>query len=515
MAKEFLCTSSEPVVSTKYGKLRGFRYDDIYHFYGIKYADAKRFQMPKEVEPWDGIKDALSYGYIAPLMEQESPQGDLTVPHRFWPKSEDCQYLNIWTPSLDQGAKKAVIVWIHGGGFSGGSSLEMVAYDGKNLSEYGDMVVVSLNHRLNVIGYLDLSAFGEKYWNTANLGQADIVAALQWIHDNIAAFGGDPDNVTIFGQSGGGGKVNALLQTPAADPLFKRGIIQSGLWAEDGFPHCNKECAKMLVEGMLSYLGADSVEVLETLPYEKLVEAYKAAEPALNEQGYETGFSPMKNDWYLGNALDEGFAPGGLKKPVMAGTVMAEFSFAFRVKDKNTLSDEARLAVVKEKFGEDTDEVLSLFQAAYPDKNIVDVTALDTFFRSPAIRWLDARAKAGGVKTYSFLFAPDFTVDGGKPAWHCAEIPFAFHNVDKVAVANIPCADQLEEEVAGAWVAFAKTGDPNHKALANWPLYETGKEYTMVFSEKSEAKLDFDRKLIEKVDEAAPPMMPGSTAKKK
>ena len=143
MAKDFWCTATEPVVTTKYGRLRGFRLGDIYHFYGIKYADAKRFQMPKEVEPWDGIKDALSYGYIAPLMEQESPQGDLTVPHRFWPKSEDCQYLNIWTPSLDQGAKKAVMVWIHGGAFSTGSSLEMVAYDGNNLAEYEDVCQVT------------------------------------------------------------------------------------------------------------------------------------------------------------------------------------------------------------------------------------------------------------------------------------------------------------------------------------------------------------------------------------
>lgn len=151
MNREFICTPTYPVADTKYGKLRGFQSNDIFHFYGIKYANARRFRMPEEVESWEGIKDALSYGHVAPLMAQDSPEGDIMGPHRFWPQSEDCQYLNIWTPTLDQDAKKPVIVWIHGGGFMGGSSLEMVAYDGENLSVYGDMVVISLNHQVKLV----------------------------------------------------------------------------------------------------------------------------------------------------------------------------------------------------------------------------------------------------------------------------------------------------------------------------------------------------------------------------
>ena len=495
MAKKFICTSTEPVVDTKYGKLRGFQLGEIYHFYGIKYANAKRFKMPVEVEPWDGIRDALSYGYVAPLMEKEEPEGDLLMPHRCWPQDENCQYLNIWTPSIEKDAKKPVMIWIHGGVYSAGSSIRQIAYDGKNLSEFGDVVVVSLNHRLNIIGYLDLSAFGEKYWNTANLGQADIVAALQWIQDNIKFFGGDPDNVTVFGQSGGGGKINALLQTPAADKLFHKAIIQSGLWSEEGFPHMDASVTKLLVEGMLKVLELDSVDALETVAYEKLVEAFDIVAPKLKAEGYSTNLGPTQNDWYKGNALNVGFTEGALKRSVLAGTILAEFN-PFTMKEKDSLSEEERYAIVKAKYGDNVDEIINLFKKAYPEKNIVDVIALDTFFREPAIAWLDAKAAAGGEKNYSFMFAPDFTLNGGKPAWHGSEIPFVFHNVDKVPMANIPCADLLEAQVAGAWVNFARYGNPNNESLPQWEPYCTGSEITMVFSEKSEARSRLDKDLV-------------------
>ncbi len=511
MNREFICMPSYPVVNTKCGKLRGFQANDIFHFYGIKYANARRFMMPEETEPWEGIKDALSYGHVAPLMMQDSPDGDIMGPHRFWPQSEDCQYLNIWTPAIDGNAAKPVLVWIHGGGYMAGSSLEMVAYDGENLSAFGDMVVVSLNHRLNILGYMDLSAFGEKYWNTANLGQADLVAALSWIRENIAAFGGDPDNVTLFGQSGGGGKINALLQTPAAEPLFTRAIIESGLWRDNEFPHSTRETSRLVVEAMLKELQLDRVEELETIPYEDLTSAFFAVSPKFNAQGLETGFAPLKNDWYKGNPLEVGFTDGARKKAVMAGTTFAEFSF-FPVQDKEKLTQEERLELVKEHFGEYTDQILELFRKTYPDKNIVDVIALDAFLRDPAIAWFDTKGSGEGADNYAFVFAPDFNFDGGRPAWHCAEIPFAFHNVDKVPVANIPgIAQRLEEEVAGAWINFARCGDPNHDKLAPWRPYKCNDEVTMVFCESSRAWKDFDRELIQLIRKAAPPVMPGKT----
>ena len=147
MARNFMCTKTDPVVETKAGKLRGFQLDGTYAFHGVKYADAKRFHQPTPVEPWEGIKNALAYGYVCPMLQQDQPSNELMVPHRYWPLDENCQYLNIWTQHLDPNAKKPVLVWLHGGGFAAGSSIEHIAYEGENMSKYGDVVVISLNHR--------------------------------------------------------------------------------------------------------------------------------------------------------------------------------------------------------------------------------------------------------------------------------------------------------------------------------------------------------------------------------
>ena len=233
--KEFVMSKEGPIVQTPKGKLRGFRYDGIDHFYGIRYAKAKRFQMPEPVPAWEGVKDAGSYGMNCPVLSEPMPIGEVMIPHRFWPSSEHCQYLNLWTKSCDPAAKRPVLFWIHGGGYASGSGIEQVCYDGFNLAKDDDVVVVTVNHRLNAFGYLDLSDFGEKYWNSVNVGMADLVEALRWVRDNIACFGGDPDNVTIFGQSGGGGKVTVLGQIPEAEGLFHKMIVMSGVITGNAF----------------------------------------------------------------------------------------------------------------------------------------------------------------------------------------------------------------------------------------------------------------------------------------
>lgn len=205
-------------VTTKAGRLKGFALDSTYIFRGIRYAVAKRFELPKPIEPWEGVKDALYYGPICSTAFVENHQSDILIPHREWMQSEDCQYLNVWTQSIDPEAKLPVMVWIHGGGYTMGSSIELEAYDGMRLSKHGDVVVVSINHRLNVLGYLDLNSHTDRFPGSANAGTADIVESLRWVHDNISAFGGDPDNVTVFGQSGGAHKVSTLMQIPAARP---------------------------------------------------------------------------------------------------------------------------------------------------------------------------------------------------------------------------------------------------------------------------------------------------------
>ena len=317
MARNFMCTKTDPVVETKAGKLRGFQLDGTYVFHGVKYADAKRFHQPTPVEPWEGIKNALAYGYVCPMLQQDQPSNELMVPHRYWPLDENCQYLNIWTQHLDPNAKKPVLVWLHGGGFAAGSSIEHIAYEGENMSKYGDVVVISLNHRLNILGYLDLSPFGEEYKNSGNAGNADMVAALQWIHENIANFGGDPENVTLFGQSGGGAKVTTLLQTPAADGLYHRAMIMSGVL--EGLLNDSVGSGRDCVQALMQELGVQTAQQLETVPYHQLAQAYRNVSPALKAKGANVGQSPHPNRFYLGDPLQNGsgFRPETANIPVL------------------------------------------------------------------------------------------------------------------------------------------------------------------------------------------------------
>lgn len=337
MASKFICKEDYPVVSTKAGKVRGYQLDDTVIFQGIKYADADRFLMPREVEPWEGVKDVQSYGYVCPLLKQDTPSAELMVPHLYWPMDEHCQYLNIWTPSIEEGKKYPVMVWLHGGGFFAGSSIEQLAYEGTNMSKYGEVVVVSLNHRLNVLGYLDLSPFGEKYQHSANVGTADIIAALQWVQDNIAGFGGNPDNVTIFGQSGGGGKVWTLMQTPEADGLYHKGIIESGVY--DTRQASEVGDGENVVKAMLKELGlgVDEVEKLETIPYAQLAEAYNKVAADVAAAGSYTGNAPHPDQDYVGDPLKVGFREETKNIPLMIGTVFGEFDFNMPIDDKYEL----------------------------------------------------------------------------------------------------------------------------------------------------------------------------------
>lgn len=497
MAKDFLCSKTAPIVQTQAGKLRGFRYDGTYIFQGVDYAWADRFEQPQPVKPWEGVKDALSYGYVCPLLQQEVPQGEIMIPHRYWPMDEHCQNLNIWTPCLDPDAKKPVMVWLHGGGFSSGSAIEHVAYDGENMSKYGDVVVVSINHRLNILGYLDLSPFGKKYRNSANAGNADMVEALRWIHANIAAFGGDPENVTLFGQSGGGMKVWTLMQTPQADGLFQKGIIQSGL--VDDFMEEEQPDTTRIIYALLDKLGLsrDEVDQLATLPYAVLAQAYSEVAPALNEQGVYTGCSPLPNDFYLGDPRQIGFTDHAKTIPVLIGTVLGEFAFGPGVADKYNLSEAAVREMIVQKYGDAADELIRLFKAAYPDKHLTDLLFLDSLFRAPTRDFIAKKSQHPEAPTYSYLFTYEFPYDDGHIAWHCAEIPFSFHNMDKVPVYNqAGVSELLQEQVFGAWINFGRYGDPNYVALPQWPACTPGDEATMIFDTACQVRHNHDAELI-------------------
>ena len=501
--KAFKCNESTLAKTTK-GVLRGYFFDGAYIFKGIHYAEAERYMPPTPVEPWEGVKDALSYGFVCPLMHQETPNGELMVPHAYWPQDEHCQNLNIWTTSLDHNAKKPVMVWLHGGGYSAGSSIEQLCYDGAAMATRGDVVVVTINHRLNILGYLDLAPFGEKYANSGNCGHADMVAALAWVKENIAAFGGDPDNVTIFGQSGGGMKVTDLCQIPAADDLFRRGIVISGC-IEPGILAEGSGDGTTIVSAMLKELNTDDVSVLETIPYPQLVEAYEKVAPSVQAAGGYVGQAPFVNDWYLGDPTVCGFRERTKNTPLMVGTVFGEFAFQPTGYNKYEMSEKEMEERVHDYFGDHAGKIAELFRAAYPGHKLIDATVLDYLFRRPSKRLIKQKAAFPQAPTYAYLFDFDFPVDNGKCAWHCSDLPFFFHNIDLVPVANVPgVSDKLQEQMFESIMNFAKTGNPEMSELPSWPASSEGDEAVMILGRDCCVKHNFDDELIEELAQAVP-----------
>lgn len=497
-----------PVLETTSGKLKGYFYDGEYIFKGIPYAYADRFQMPVESK-WEGVKDVTSYGFVCPLMAQETPNGELMVPHRYWPQNEHCQNLNIWTKALDKEAKSPVVVWLHGGGYFAGSSIEQEAYDGFNMCMQGDVVVVSINHRLNILGYLDLSPFGEKYQNSGNAGHADMVAALKWIHDNISAFGGDPDNVTVFGQSGGGCKVADLMQIKEADGLFHKGMIMSGVSNRDkGMLYAEKGNGREIVMALLNEFGwtEEEVDKLETIPYPQLAEAYAKVSPAIARKGGYIGGNPLVNDYYAGHPLDYGLREHAYDIPVLIGTVFGEFSFAPATFNKMELTEEEIREEVRKVYKEHTEEMIEAFKKAYPDKNVTDLLVVDRAMRQSSKLLAGMHAKGGKKNTYLYDFTLEFPFMYNKIAWHCSDIPFFFHNTDKVEICGMPgVSDKLESQMFDAFITFAKTGNPGHDDLPAWPAVTTEQEPTMIFDRVCEVRMNFDDALYELIDSILPP----------
>ena len=500
MARKFH-SSDDTTVKTAQGMLRGFFLDDVYTFHGIKYADAERFQMPKPPQAWEGVKEATNYGYICPVSGEPMPTGELLIPHRFWPANEHCQYLNIWSPTLDPEAKKPVMVWLHGGGFANGSSIEQVAYEGDALAKWGDVVVITLNHRLNILGYLDMSSFGGKYANSVNAGMADIVEALRWIKENIAAFGGDPDNVMLFGQSGGGGKISALLQIPEAAGLFHKAVLMSGIFeGGGGAPVDHRE---FILDTMAELkIPADEPEKLEQVPYVFLMRAFnKVALRKFREEKKLINWGPVANDWYLGDPMEVGFSDFAKTVPTMAGTVIAEFGMAPTPPDAEKLSRREKRALAAQPFGDEGKKVVRLFEKAYPGKDVLTLQKLDVGARLATTKFIERKAEVSSAENFLYMFALDFDVNGPRPAWHCSDIPFVFHNTARVPCANIRgVTDKLEKTVARAWVDFARTGNPG------WKPYTDECKGTMVFDRRCRFRVNYDRELQETIHRLTPPM---------
>jgi para-nitrobenzyl esterase len=486
-----------PVVQVQAGKLRGFRDGKTTVFLGVPYAEAERFELPQPVKPWEGIRSAQAWGPVCPIPQMTEPGRDEFVfPHRYWLENEHCQVLNIWTQDLSPATKKPVMVWLHGGGFTNGSSMEGYAYDGRNLSEYGDVVVVSLNHRLNIIGTLDLSAYGPQYAQSRYTGTIDLVAALEWIRDNIAGFGGDPGSVTLFGQSGGGSKAARMLHTPAAKGLFHKVICESGggevLTEQDA--EKNIKTAQAIAAATLTNLNltGDQIDKLKTIPYPELLAAGNAALKTVAQQTGtpRLGWNPIADDQYVTRA----FCDWTANIPVMAGSVFSEFRGNLVTgANKNAWSQQEIDGHLTAAYGDKKDAVVAVFQQSFPGKKIQDVL----YFSMPNTKMIAAKREAGSAPVYNYLFVYEYPVNGGITAFHTSEIAFVFHNLSephlRIATGDAPAGYALQDKVSKAWINFAYTGNPSQPGLV-WKPYTAADPQTMVFDVVSECRnLQYDK----------------------
>ncbi|WP_160723508.1 carboxylesterase/lipase family protein [Bacillus sp. USDA818B3_A] len=468
--------TDDAIVKTGAGSLRGYISDGIYTYHGIPYAEAaERFVPAEKVTPWKGVLDVAKYGKI-------SPQGailGMSVSDDADETDNNSQNLNLWTPGINDGKKRPVMVWLHGGGFSMGSANDATS-DGTALSKSGDVVVVGVNHRLNVYGHMDLSAYGEKYQYSANVGMMDIVMALEWIQENIETFGGDPGNVTVFGQSGGGAKVLSLMISPYAKGLFHKGIVESGATEMMGVKFSSKEESQRLTENILKHLGisADNIDALQTVSNKKLQDA---AGSALQETGVEFQIpAPLSDDYGMewGPVIDGDFMP---TNPV------TEDSFAEMGKDiplliGSNLNEWTGMRAAA-RHSDLNDKQINAYVSAYPNKDRDEADKVDTFIRLPMLKIMSHKADQGGAPVYAYVFTYD---NGAMGAYHGAEIPYVFAHE----------SGKLGKEVSQAWINFARSGIPGADGLPDWEPYTRERRATMLLDTQSELVYNHDTELM-------------------
>ena len=502
------------VANTQSGKVQGYISNGIYTYHGIPYAQAdERFVEAHEVEPWEGVRMAFDYGPISPQEATGNiPGGDNM--------DNNCQNLNIWTPGIQDEGKRPVMVWLHGGGFSTGSSIEQTYYDGENLSKKGDVVVVSVNHRLNVLGHLNLSQYGDQYKNSANVGMTDIIDALQWIQDNIEEFGGDPDNVTVFGESGGGAKVLALMTSPYAKGLFHKGIVESGATETMGVIFTPEDASERVTELTLEKLGItpDRIDELQNVSYEELTAASNEALaqageefqiPAALGSGYSLSWEPVVDGDFLPTdpVTEDSFAEAGRDIPLLIGSNWNEWETVdlmsnqaeTQYDNKTTWTEEETRQHLEEKYGDQTDEIVDAFLKAYPHRTAADALYVDSrVIRLPILKIMSHKADQGGAPVYAYMFNWESPVlPGTIMAFHTSEIPFVFNNIDK-AVMQIGGGEEarrIEDAMSQAWINFARTGDPSTEEM-EWPAYTREEGATMMFDTVQEVVYHHDQELM-------------------
>jgi len=499
VAPTIIASDQTDIVETSSGKIRGYTRVGIHTFKGVPYGASTeapaRFQPPSKPKPWTGVRSSMQYGYVAPQGPRAGWANDEEAWMFSWEdgiQNEDCLRLNVWTPALDN-AKRPVMVWFHGGGFVAGNGQELRSYDGENLCHRGDVVVVSLNHRLGPLGYLDLSQFGEKYASSANVGMLDIVLALEWVRDNISNFGGDPRNVTIFGQSGGGGKVNTLMAMPSAQGLFHRAITQSGSMLRAGSTENSAKLAAELLSEL--NLSTSQIDDLQTIPYRRLLEVglgivakhRPAGPPDVRRMASQLGWAPVLDGKILPTHPFDPTAPAiSANVPLLVGTVLNEFVTATNHPELEAMTEDEvkkRAAVF---YSDHTDEIFRVFREAHPNDKPFDLYSrmMAAPVRQGAVTQAERKAAQGAAPAYLYWFTWKTPVLNGRPrAFHCSELAFCFDNVERCEnmTGNGPEARELGAKVSQAWINFARKGDPNHSGLPHWPAFTAEKCPTMLF----------------------------------
>jgi para-nitrobenzyl esterase len=488
---------------TSLGKVRGMDNAGIKTFKGIPYgastAGSNRFMPPVDPAKWSGVRDALEYGHSAPQRDPaaQPANGGLGVAAQGLPvEGEDCLVLNVWTPAISDGRKRPVMFWCHGGGFATGSGSSPDT-DGTNLARRGDVVVVTINHRLNVLGFANLSEFSRDFAASGDNGMLDIVHALKWVRTNIAHFGGDPNTVMIFGQSGGGRKVETLLAMPSAKGLFHRATIESGA----ALQVAGRDLAMRNAEQLLAKLGVSKSDAreLQKLPVEKIMAAYFAVvrdQPGVDQT--VSGFVPSVDGKILPQQpFQPAASPVSADVPVMIGNTRTEMTlFANNDQEAFRLNDDGLAKRIRDLMGGNSQEMIALYRKLNPTATPSDIyflIASDYRYGAPTMKIAERRAALGKGPVYLYYFKWETPVQGGRlKSPHTMEIPFAFDNVKISArlTGGGPEAMALADKLSDTWIAFARTGNPNTSKLPHWPAFNSTDRATMVIDNTSEVVND-------------------------
>jgi para-nitrobenzyl esterase len=494
------------IANTQYGKVRGYIMRDTYTFLGIPYgastAGENRFMPAKPPQPWDGVKDAVFYGACAPQSVMKYPNNIATFLDcwNYYDMSEDCLNLNVWTPGLDN-ARRPVIVWLHGGGFSSGNSIEHHEYHGENFSRYTNVVFVSPNHRLNSIGFTDFSGVDPKFKDSGNVGILDLVEALKWVHNNIANFGGDPDNVTIIGQSGGGAKVCNLVAMPETEGLIHKAVALSG----NATQAINKEAARGLGLAILEEAGLKPEEMnkLQEMPFEEYMalasrvqRAYAVNHPGLGR----FGFGPIADGDHI--PVGDFFQSEHCSNvPMLICSTTAEWPSARDDAKKHASSKDEVIQMIAQRVGDEKAAPLyEAFAKVFPDKLPIEINDLVASSRRGVLNTANLKVKQNAPVYVAWFDWQPPILDGRLHAFHTMDIAFWFMNTD-LQVSHTGGGQyprNLSKKMAKALYNFMATGNPNGKTgLPNWPEYTTEEGATMILADKSYVLNAPDKEAVE------------------